>query len=191
MEQQDSFQHEITSQQQIFNDTKGIVIVRNIISEEEQLKLIDIVNRKGELHKDNGEWNFFGMRGRHFCNIDDYPPDDMQYIKALTTRFKTCVESVDDSLAFPQVTHLLTLLYPDTKGMGWHTDSYGGNDGDEGAPVYSLTLGNSCIFEWKLVGDKQKVNRCTLGSGDIIVFGGEQRLMYHRVKNILKGSFDK
>jgi len=91
-------------------------------------------------------------------------------------------------LVWAPFTHMLTLYYPSERGIGWHTDSYGGNDGDEGAPVYSLTLGNSCIFEYKLVGTKTKLS-VELHSGDIIVFGGPQRLMYHSVKSVKMGTF--
>jgi hypothetical protein len=75
-------------------------------------------------------------------------------------------------------------------GLMWHKDGYGGNDGDIGAPVYSLTLGNSCIFEYKPIGNNGLIS-VTLDSGDLIVFGGPQREMRHRVKSVIKGSFDK
>ena len=65
---------------------------------------------------------------------------------------------------------------------------YGGNDGDIGAPVYSLTLGNTCNFDFKLVKSKER-QTVELRSGDIIIFGGPQRLMCHCCKNVILGSF--
>ena len=164
----------------------GIVVCRNILSREDQLKWIDIVEKKGGLKKD-GQWNFFGKRGRHFDRLSNY--EDVDYLKDCFLKFKTQVEEIDSSLAFIDITHILTLWYPNKQGIGWHTDGYGGNDGDVGAPVYSLTLGNSCIFEYKLVGTKNKIS-VELHSGDLIVFGGPQRLMWHTVSEVKMGSFD-
>ena len=84
-------------------------------------------------------------------------------------------------------THLLTLWYPAKKGMKKHIDGYGGNNGDKDTPVYSLTMGNSCVFDF-WIPKKQSVQ---LDSGDAIIFGGPQRLMPHQVKKVICGSFPK
>lgn len=164
--------------------TTGIVIIRNVLSLDEQLKFIDIVEEKGGLKDSDNQWNFFGHRGRHFSNLNKYDP----FIKSCIERIKIQTENLDHTLIWKPHTHMLTLLYPNERGLGWHIDGYGGNDGDEGAPVYSLTLGNSCIFEYKLVGTKQKIS-VELHSGDIIIFGGPQRLMWHSVKCVHPNSF--
>ena len=86
---------------------------------------------------------------------------------------------------------MLSWWYPDgkTKGMGWHRDGYGGNDGDEGASVWSLTIGNSCLFQWRLEGDETKANQTLeIRSGEMIVFGGPQRMIRHRVQKVLCGT---
>ncbi len=175
---------------QIEKPTRGVVIIRNILSLEEQLRLIDIVERKGNLKDANGGWNYRGWRGRNFCGMTKYPADDVEYLARCAAKFKEVTEKEDNSLIWPSVTHLLTLWYPDTKGIGFHVDGYGGNDGDIGAPVYSLTLGNSCIFEYKLIGADRK-SKVELNSGDLIVFGGPQREMGHSVPSVRKGSFDE
>lgn len=162
----------------------GIVIVRGILTSEEQLQLIDIVESAGGLKDSDGDWNFMGYRGRRFSSLEAYDQRVMGYMQNI----KKKVEALDSTLVWTPFTHMLTWYYPDTRGIGWHVDGYGGNDGDEGAPVYSLTLGNSCLFEYKLVGTKKKVS-VELHSGDLIVFGGPQRLLYHCVKSIKKGSF--
>jgi len=164
--------------------TKGIVIYRNILSIDEQLKLIDIIEKKGELKDTKDNWNYFGHRGRRFSNLNKYD----EFVNSLMTKIKAIVEELDPTLIWPPFTHMLTLWYPNNRGIGEHVDGYGGNDGDKGAPVYSLALGNSCIFEYKLVGTKNKIS-VELKSGDIIVFGGPQRLMPHSVKSIKMGSF--
>ena len=175
----------------------GIVIIRNILTLDEQLKLIDIVKRKVNHMTNEGKWNFFGMLGRNFCGLTKYLTEDVIFLQECAQRFKMEAEKLDKTLVWADVTHMLSLWYPNTKGIGWHKDGFGGNDGDEGAPVYSLTLGNSCIFEYKLVDEysfdtyKQNSIEVELHSGDIIVFGGSQRLMLHRVKEVKQNSFKK
>src|SRR5438552_3783520 len=105
-------------------------------------------------------------------------------------RFQQLVESTDHTLIFPSITHILTLWYPDENGIKWHVDDYGRNNRDTRAPVFSLTLGNTCTFEYKLV-DAEQIISVDLNSGDLIVFGGPQRLMPHSVKKIHMGTFDK
>ena len=179
------------SENKIENPVPGIVICRGILSLDEQLKWINIIQRKGGLtNAETGEWNFFGKRGRHFDRLTNYPDNDVKFLKSHFVGFKNSVENADQTLTFPDITHILTLWYPNTSGIGWHVDGYGGNDGDQGAPVYSLTLGNSCLFDYKLVGTKAKIS-VRLDSGDLIVFGGPQRLMYHAVSKVFMGSFDK
>lgn len=166
----------------------GIKIIRRIISLDEQLRLIDVAERNCCLKDADSKWNFFGKRGRYFSSLKKYAEADYVFLLELCARFKTRVEELDPTLCWTLPTHLLTLWYPDTAGMGWHVDGYGGNDGDEGAPVYSLTVGNSCVFEYKLVGTKTKQS-VVLESGDLIVFGGPQRLMSHSVKKVLSRTF--
>src|SRR5579872_751608 len=169
---------------------QGIVILRGILSLDEQLKLIDIAKRKGGLQNEDGTFNFYG-RGRHFCGITKYPDDDAKFLGECCKRFKLKAESADPLLIWPTVTHVLTYYYPETKGLPWHVDDYGGNNGDVGAPVYSLTLGNTCVFEYKLVGGDGSINKVELNSGDLIVFGGPQREIQHTVSLVKKGSFNK
>ncbi len=173
---------------EILNPTSGIVICKQILNFEDQLKFIDLVHRKGGLKTDTNEWNFFGKRGRCFERLSKYPADDQKFLNDCFQKFKEIVETADKTLVFPSVTHILTLYYPGSVGIGWHIDGYGGNDGDIGAPVFSLTLGNTCLFQYKLVKTNVKID-IELRSGDLIVFGGPQRLMYHSVKQIYPKSF--
>ena len=119
--------------------TTGIVVCRNILTLDEQLRLIDIVERKAGLKDSNQQWNFLNKRGRYFGSLVAYPEADFIFLSECSEKFKTVVEQIDPTLVWPPTTHMLTWWYPTSNGMGWHSDSYGGNDGDEGAPVYSLT----------------------------------------------------
>jgi alkylated DNA repair dioxygenase AlkB len=183
----------------ITQPTPGIVIVKNILTLEEQLKLIEIVERNGGLKDENSNWNFknhvgISLRGRKFQRLSNYPSEDAEFLLKISENFKAIVEEADQTLIFKPVTHLLTLWYPNAKGGGWHKDDYStptkkSNDGDIGAPVYSLTVGNTCVFSYRLVGEKKGKHVIELESGDIIVFGGPQREMYHQAAKIKLGTF--
>ena len=163
----------------------GVALLRQALTAEEQKNVMDIVWRKGGLKDVDGNWNFIAGRGRHFCGLDKYQAQDRNYLCTIAHKMKVLAESTDTTLKFAPVTHLLTLAYPDTNGLGWHVDDYGGNNGDVGAPVYSLTLGNSCVFSYAPLGQEQKVH-AKLESGDLIVFGGPQREMPHAVDHVIR-----
>lgn len=180
---------------------EGIVVIRGALTIDQQLSIIDIVERNSTFKDADGKWNFFGVRGRYFTHLDKYNnrEGDSQYLKDCFAQFKHYAVNTDKTLDWASATHLLTFWYPKKQGIGWHTDSdKGGNDGDPGAPVYSLTIGNSCIFEYYLVGggnvevnegEKPKKYSVELRSGDLIVFGGPQRMMMHQVKKVITGTF--
>lgn len=180
----------------------GVVLIRNLLDDNEQHRIIDIVKRHGGLvNNDDKKWNFFNKRGRTFDALSNYPPEDEAFLRQCFEKMKIETQKTNGQIPEAGTTHILTWWYPNSKGMGWHCDGYGGNDGDKDTPVYSLTVGNSCIFEWKPVPpESEKVDKgsdinfylenesCEIHSGDVIVFGGPQRMMMHRVKKVLNNT---
>jgi alkylated DNA repair protein (DNA oxidative demethylase) len=72
-------------------------------------------------------------------------------------------------------------FYSDDAKMGLHQDR---DEKDFGAPVVSVSLGNTCLFR---VGGTRRTDRTLsfkLSSGDIVVLGGEGRLCFHGVDRI-------
>ncbi|MEU6009964.1 alpha-ketoglutarate-dependent dioxygenase AlkB [Streptomyces sp. NPDC047453] len=69
--------------------------------------------------------------------------------------------------------------------MGLHRDS----DEESGAPVVSLSLGDTCVFRF---GNTETRTRpwtdVELRSGDLFVFGGPSRLAYHGVPRVHPGT---
>lgn len=97
-------------------------------------------------------------------------------------------------------THLLLLYYTTADGMYWHTDS-DENDGDNDHPIVSVSLGNTCEFGIKLCGKPEQtlmlerhssaLFRYILPfpiSGDVLIWGGPQRLLLHAVHRVRKGT---
>lgn len=58
---------------------------------------------------------------------------------------------------------------------------------DAAAPIVSVSLGVSAVFLWGGLRRKDRTRRTVLNSGDVVVWGGESRYVYHGVARILQG----
>ena len=109
----------------------GIVIIKKFLSIEQQNELINkIINPiidKKYFWKANGELNFMNLRGRHYCNSDDYEHNEL--LKNMSSRLMKIVQDIDITMPDCNPTPLLTLYYKTNRGIGWHKDN-GSNDGD-------------------------------------------------------------
>ncbi|WFS00712.1 alpha-ketoglutarate-dependent dioxygenase AlkB family protein [Rhizobium tumorigenes] len=75
----------------------------------------------------------------------------------------------------------LVNFYDDDAKMGLHQDK---DEENMGAPVVSISLGNSCLFRIGGTVRTDKTSSIKLASGDIVVLGGEGRLCFHGVDRI-------
>ncbi len=86
--------------------------------------------------------------------------------------------------AHPPEACLINFYDPAAK-MGLHQDR---DEQEFGAPVVSLSLGDSCLFR---VGGRKRgdpTHSLRLDSGDALVLGGAARLAFHGVDRIFHGS---
>ncbi|MFE2101485.1 MULTISPECIES: alpha-ketoglutarate-dependent dioxygenase AlkB [unclassified Streptomyces] len=76
-------------------------------------------------------------------------------------------------------------FYDGTARMGMHRDA----DERSGAPVVSLSLGDTCVFRFGNTQTRTKpYTDVELRSGDLFVFGGPARLAHHGVPRVHPGS---
>jgi len=79
--------------------------------------------------------------------------------------------------------------YSATSRMGLHQDKDESRASIEaGAPVVSLSIGDTGRFLFGGLRRKDPVQALLLRSGDTFVFGGPARLRYHGVSRILPGT---
>lgn len=77
----------------------------------------------------------------------------------------------------------LVNAYDANARMGLHQDK---DEPAVDAPVISVSLGDSAFF--RLGGSRTGTSRMKLNSGDVLMFGGPARLMYHGIDRILPGT---
>lgn len=79
----------------------------------------------------------------------------------------------------------LVNLYRAGARMGLHQDR---DEADLGAPVLSLSLGDSAVFRIGGTARGGPTRSVTLASGDVIVLEGASRLAFHGIDRVLAGS---
>ena len=79
----------------------------------------------------------------------------------------------------------LVNFYNSNARMGLHRDQ---DEAAIDAPVLSVSLGDSAYFRFGATSGKTGTSRVKLNSGDVLMFGGPARLMYHGIDRILPGT---
>lgn len=95
------------------------------------------------------------------------------------------------NLSFPNYTHGLDVAicnyYTPRSTLGLHVDNSESPESlKRGDPIVSFSIGASCDFQMGGFKRYDPVETITLGSGDVLIFGGSDRLRYHGVSKIHK-----
>ena len=75
--------------------------------------------------------------------------------------------------------------YRDSARMGLHRDS---DEQATDAPVLSVSLGDTAIFRFGGLTRRASTASLKLNSGDVLMFGGQARMMFHGIDRIQAGS---
>ena len=83
---------------------------------------------------------------------------------------------------------LVQMCYYTQRGrLGWHRDRIDGLTDEQQnlitSPVVSVSLGNDATFSYKKSWKDPEID-IVLKSGDVVVFGGPQRMVWHTVKKV-------
>jgi alkylated DNA repair protein (DNA oxidative demethylase) len=79
----------------------------------------------------------------------------------------------------------LVNLYRAGARMGLHQDA---DESATDAPVLSLSLGDTALFRFGTAGRRGQTRSLKLASGDVLMFGGPARMMYHGIDRVQAGS---
>ncbi|RZC82503.1 hypothetical protein C5167_045288 [Papaver somniferum] len=83
-------------------------------------------------------------------------------------------------------------FYSKTGTLGLHQDKDETEESlDKGLPVVSISIGDSAEFLYGEHGDVEGANKVILESGDVLIFGGKSRHIFHGVKSILPDTAPK
>ncbi|HTI02833.1 MAG TPA: DNA oxidative demethylase AlkB [Acidisoma sp.] len=123
-------------------------------------------------------------RGYRYESTD---PETGKPWPAMPDAFRALARDTAAEAGFPDFDPDTCLLnrYAPGAGMGLHRD---GDERDFAAPIVSVSLGLPAVF---LVGGLEKAERARpvpLQSGDVLVFGGPARLLFHGVRPVKPGA---
>jgi DNA oxidative demethylase len=121
--------------------------------------------------------------GKHgYCYRTTHP-----YTDQVWPPIPRALQALWDALTFypaPPECCLVNLYRGDAR-MGLHQDR---DEADLAAPVLSISLGDNAVFRFGGVHRRDPTRVVKLSSGDVVLFGGPARLMFHGIDRVLGGS---
>eukprot|EP00271_Cylindrocystis_brebissonii_P004338 TRINITY_DN15985_c0_g1_i1.p1 TRINITY_DN15985_c0_g1~~TRINITY_DN15985_c0_g1_i1.p1 ORF type:complete len:231 (-),score=33.98 TRINITY_DN15985_c0_g1_i1:26-673(-) len=190
----------------------GMVIMRKWLSREEQIMLVKECHRLG-----NGPGGFYlpkfpdgsSMHLHMMCLGEHWDHTSKAYTRrreaydnstppAIPASFTALVKrAVADARKTaggrnvpgmePQV--CLANFYDQSGSLGMHQDKDESPSSlKSGAPVVSFSLGDSANFIYSVERDEKAASTVVLESGDVLLFGGAARMVFHAVAKVNLGS---
>jgi len=123
-----------------------------------------------------------GDHGVMLEKIQAFPPQ----FKQLCVDIMTIGQKYSTSLPPMKPTLVLVNYYQEnSKGLYWHRDNslQEKTSARKGIPVVSVSIGDSCDFEYKMESD-DPAQTIRLNAGDVLIFGGPSRMIFHSVTKI-------
>ncbi len=187
---------------QVIQLQPGLLLIKGGLSPEQQIELSKIAFEAGK----TGFWKTDEM-GRRALNANPYRGqvnDALHYFPSIVADL--CQRNVhlaaknDTTIKTDKATHLNLLYYktipeiPEQGFIPWHQDTEE-TDGEGGLPIVSFNIGDSCDFLINNVKPKidashprsnplNLAHRVRLESGDVLIFGGPSRHIWHSVYKI-------
>ena len=118
-------------------------------------------------------------------NVPPIPP----LLRKLCDDCLVCARNIDETLVTMQPNSLLVNFFEPGGWLGLHRDDDENPETLEARlPVVSVTVGDSMEFYWLDPEDETQERSVRLESGDVIVFGGESRLIKHASRKVQTNS---
>ncbi len=116
-----------------------------------------------------------------------HDPDTLQAWPAMPEAFAALAKSAAAAVGWPGFAPDACLInrYAPGVGMGLHQDR---DERNLAAPIVSVSLGASCKFMLGGLQRSSPVHSVALHHGDVVVWGGRSRLVFHGVRPLPPGS---
>lgn len=125
---------------------------------------------------------------REFLQLVDRAIKDSHSLLAEDSR----VKNVEDILPPVKPDICLVNYYATTGRLGLHQDKDEGRESlGKGIPIVSFSIGDTAEFLYGDERDVEKAEKISLESGDVLIFGGKSRHIFHGVSAILPESAPK
>ncbi|MFS7975722.1 putative DNA oxidative demethylase [Helianthus anomalus] len=183
----------------------GMIHLKNYVSLKDQVDIVNICQKwgmeSGGFYKpscqngaDNRQHMCFGRnwdpetRYDNIYTSDGSEPPPIPY--ELTSLAETAIQDAQAHLEEDELPSMCpdtcsVSFYPLDGRLGLHQDLDENSDAlQKGLPVVSISIGYMAEFLYGHTRDEQKLNKVWLQSGDVIIFGGKSRLVYHGVSQI-------
>ncbi|XP_071696026.1 DNA N(6)-methyladenine demethylase ALKBH1D-like [Rutidosis leptorrhynchoides] len=119
------------------------------------------------------------------------PPLPDQFISLVETAIQESRDLSESKNDIPLMSPDICIInfYTDTGRLGLHQDKDESHDSlSKGLPVVSISIGDTAEFLYGYTRDKQKASKVWLKSGDVLIFGGKSRHIFHGVDKIIPNS---
>ena len=124
-----------------------------------------------------------GTRGRVILGVDAFPAA----LKEICMECVSLARAATDTMPPMNPTTVLVNFYKENAQFKWHRDSedpaVAGTA--DAPPIVSFTVGLSCDFAVKRRFEDETMMTIRLDSGDVLLFGGESRMLVHSVTRVV------
>ena len=178
-----------------------MTLVKNFLTHEEQVKIVQVCRHLGV-----GPGGFYQPEFKNgaklklwmMCLGKNWDPVSYSYgitrsidgalAPAIPEEFKRSAQSAVNAVdGVPLINPDICIVnfYTDTGRLGLHQDKdESKNSIEQGTPVISISIGDTAEFVFGDTRDKTKASKINLDSGDVLIFGGESRLLFHGVSHL-------
>ncbi|KAI7754794.1 hypothetical protein M8C21_018793 [Ambrosia artemisiifolia] len=183
----------------------GMILLKHYISLKDQVDIVNICEKWGVgpggfyiPRYENGEQLRLRMMcfGRNWDPVTRYekhvrsdgsepPPLPSELTSLAETTIQDAQAHLDELPSMHPDICLVNFYSPIYGRLGLHQDSDESSDSlQRGSPVVSISIGDSAEFLYGHTSDESKLNSVYLQSGDVLIFGGKSRLIFHGVNQV-------
>jgi len=179
----------------------GMVLLKGFVKPEDQVEIIRTCWQLGmgpggfyrPSYKNGAKLNLWMMSlGKNWdLTTRSYGPTrpfDGAQAPAIPEALKTIAQAANSTVSeFPQIDPDICIVnyYTNSGKLGLHQDKDESKSSiNQGLPFISISIGDTAEFMFGDTRDKGKATKIDLESGDVLILGGESRLLFHGISHV-------